>query len=413
MENRGMDSLTMKKRMAETVGFFGIEEWLHKPTHTLSGGQKQLTALCAAMMCKPALLLLDEPISQLDPLSGAAFLEMLVKINDERGVTIIMTEHRMDDCVALSNKIAFMHHGQMVFSGSAADTVRFLYENGQKHFVPQLPSASLHIDGEIILSQGAFKERYQKPLNVRPDTGLLKNTPAGKPVLRLCDITFHYPGHHLPVLRQLNLTLFEGECLCIVGGNGSGKSTLLKLIAGIIKPSEGRIKTKIKQIGYMPQHIRDYFIHDRVGDEIVNLESPHTQSLITRFGVGHLMDRHPFDISGGEQQKCVLLAILSRKPELILLDEPTKGMDTSAKRKMSGWLRKSGAAVIIATHDLEYAARYADRCVMLFDGEIVYEGEPRAFFTGNDHYTTPLHKAARHLNPLVMLQEDVPGFIYG
>jgi energy-coupling factor transport system ATP-binding protein len=193
----------------------------------------------------------------------------------------------------------------------------------------------------------------------------------------------------------------------VAGGNGSGKSTLLKLLAGIIKPQSGRVKKGAKYTaGYLPQQARDYFLRDKVRDEIDWTDAAGVNALAERLRISHLLDGHPFDISGGEQQKAALLSVLSRKPELILLDEPTRAMDPPAKETLAGLLRQSDAAIVIATHDLEFAARHADRCAMLFDGEIVYEAEPRTFFTQNRYYTTAIHKGLRHIDENAVVLQD-------
>lgn len=414
MENRGMDPLTMKKRVSETVGFFGLEDILHKPTETLSGGQKQMTALCAALMCEPKLLLLDEPISQLDPLAGAAFLEMIRKINTELGITVVMAEHRLDECVSMADRVAFMENGRLLFTGAADATLKFLFNGKHIDYVPELPKASLHIDGKVALTPREFQAQYAGAPNKRPDA-LPKILPpveilaarAHGSAVYLNDVTVSYPGAEQPVLNRLNLTVARGEILCLLGGNGSGKTTLLKLMAGIIKPLMGRVRTEAWPIGYMPQHVRDYFLHDRVADDWVAPEDAWTKSLAERLGVTGLLHKHPFDLSGGEQQKAALGAILSRKPALIMLDEPTKGVDPAAKHLLAQILRETGAAVIIATHDLEFAARWADRCAMLFDGEIAYTCSPRAFFAGNKYYTTAIHKGLRHINESAVVLQDV------
>jgi energy-coupling factor transport system ATP-binding protein len=248
----------------------------------------------------------------------------------------------------------------------------------------------MRVDGSVLLSPRDFQSKYPKagPIGFDADTARLNGqndeTRRADPVLRLCGVSFSYPGSRRNVLDRLSMECITGEMLCIIGGNGGGKSSLLKLIAGINKPTDGKIKTRIKKFGYMPQHVRDYFLYESVGEEMTDANSDYTRHVLERLGISDIMDRHPFDLSGGEQQKAVLAAILTRKPELIVLDEPTKG-----------------------THDLEFAARHAHRCAMLFDGEIIYSREPRGFFPGSRYYTTAVHKALRHIDGRFVLPEDV------
>jgi len=364
-------------------------------------------------MCEPKLLLLDEPISQLDPLAGAAFLETLKKINVELGVTVVMAEHRLEDAAGLSDKIVFMDAGRIVCEGTPGETLRALYKNGNGEYVPQLPSVSLRADGSVALTPKDFREKFPGPekfkIRIKTEDEKTDAPRKVKPVVRLGDVAVRYADSARPVLNRLNFECFPGEFVCVAGGNGSGKTTLLKLIAGIVKPFEGGARVETKSIGYMPQHVRDYFLADKIKDEILSCGGDYVSRLAEELDVGGILEMHPFDVSGGEQQKVVLLAILSRRPELILLDEPTKGMDPRAKRLLAKMLKTSGAAVVIATHDLEFAAEHADRCAMLFDGEIEYSCGPREFFSGNRYYTTALSKGMRHIDKTVILPRDVFG----
>ena len=419
MENHGVEPVLMKKRMSETVGYFGLEDILHAKTETLSGGQKQLTSLCAALMCEPKLLLLDEPVSQLDPLAGAAFLEAVRRANADFGVTVVLSEHRLDECAAISDRIVYMEDGAVLFAGKADETIRFLYESGRVPFVPEIPSVSMRIDGRVILTPRGFMQSYKngnflKKTGREADgaerkSGKRRDKNKKDAAVSYSEIVFHYPGKPSPVLNRLTINLHGGEIVCLVGGNGCGKSTLLKMIAGINKPYSGRARVNAKKIGYMPQHVRDYFSSDSVRGEM-DEANPRFMELASRLKVDGILDKNPFDISGGEQQKVVFLSILLGNPDIIALDEPTKGMDPETKRTFAELLHETDAAVIIATHDIGFAARYAGRCAMLFDGEIAYFGEPRDFFRGSSHYTTALHKAFRHIDETVVLPEDAFGY---
>jgi energy-coupling factor transport system ATP-binding protein len=246
MENRRVPEKQMKKRVSETAAFFGIEPWLHKRVDELSGGQKQMTALCAALMCEPRLLLLDEPIAQLDPLAGAALLETVRNLNRELGVTVVMAEHRLDECAAVSDRIAFLQDGKLVYAGEVREALRYLHSGGFADYVPPLPKASLTIDGGCVLTPREFSERYPtapKKINdsegkaAQPSAGLRQRRKSESSgfqsrknaknfLVNITDLSAGYPSDKLPVLRRLDFTAARGETVCLLGGNGSGKSTL-------------------------------------------------------------------------------------------------------------------------------------------------------------------------------------------
>jgi energy-coupling factor transporter ATP-binding protein EcfA2 len=436
MENLGFDNTTMKKRMAETIGFFGIEGLLHKNPEQLSGGQKQLVLLCAAMMTQPRLLLMDEPVSQLDPIAAKEFLETVQRINEEFGVTVVMTEHRLDEAVTIAHRIALMERGNLRYIGTPEQVVGEIWQNRDKTaacFIPSLPKAALAISGGIrtAFTPRQFQQTFLSGENIpdgeiAPDS--VKNPPEkGTKIFEAKSVIYKYPSGSDYVLKKLDMALYAGEFACIMGGNGSGKSTLLKVVAGIIRPYMGSLKKTCRKSGYMPQNLNTFFLSDTVGSELERArqegskDDAYYEHLVEALGLRPLFDRHPYDISGGEQQKTVLAAILLGKPDLILLDEPTKGLDPSSKIVAAKLLRESKAAILAATHDLEFAAGCADRCMMLFDGDIAFHGPPREFFRENRYYTTSIGKALGRLYREALQYEDVmklwkiekPSFISG
>jgi energy-coupling factor transport system ATP-binding protein len=305
----------------------------------------------------------------------------------------------LDECAAIADRIAFMSDGMVLYAGTPEETLSFLNKQ-DPDFVPALPKASLRIDNRVALTPRAFKECYPtapKKLSVN----VMANKRQKPYILECTDITAGYPHSNRPVLHRLFMRVSPGEVVCVTGGNGSGKSTLLRLAAGIHKPVMGRVKIRGKA-GYLPQQVPDYFRYDTVREEIA-AKNEWTE----RFKLDPLWEKHPLDISGGEQQKCAVLSILAQKPDILVLDEPTKGMDPVSKNKLGKLIRETGLAAIIATHDLEFAAKWADRCAMLFDGEIVYTHNPRDFFAGNRYYTTAIHKGLRHLDENAVFYEDV------
>ncbi|MCL2461810.1 MAG: ATP-binding cassette domain-containing protein [Defluviitaleaceae bacterium] len=419
MENLGFDNLTMKRRVAETVGFFGLEGLLRRNADALSGGQKQLISLCAAMMTRPKLLLLDEPVSQLDPISRKTLLETLKRINEEFSVTILLSEHRLEDIAGLAERIVFMEAGKIVYDAPSRETLVSLFRSERPDaacFVPHTPLAAISIDGYAALSPREFQERYVlgagEKTSLEPGKTLRAPDLRKNPVISAKDIVFQYDPAEPPVLRSLNFVCPPGERLCVLGGNGSGKSTFLKLLCGIVKPQMGKVKRDAAKIGYMPQNVQSYFLTEKLEDEIEwgnGGKAEKLRKLAQRLAVDRLMGRHPYDISGGEAQKAVLLAILSREPDLIILDEPTKGLDPYSKIQIAKVLDEfcPETAIIIATHDLEFAAGFATACAMMFDGAIAYQLPPREFFRGNGYYTTAINRCMQSVDPDAVYYEDV------
>lgn len=409
MENLGFNEDKMKKRMAETVGFFGIEPLLQKDVETLSGGQKQLISLCSALMTRPKVLLLDEPISQLDPISARELLDMVKKLNEEFGLTIIICEHRLDELIAIADKIALMDSGKVKYYGTPQEALREMWDKGDDAlFIPQIARASLLLKLQHIAL--VPKQLRQMNLNINClSKSKEKSDDKGKEVINLSNIVFSYKDSHEPVVKRLSLKIYKGEIFCLFGGNGSGKSTLLKILAGIKKPYLGAFKNKAGSVCYMPQSVSTYFSEDTVEKEIKTprFDQNYYEYLVYNLELSGLLQRHPYDLSGGEQQKVILAAILIKKPDVIILDEPTKGLDPYSKQVMAKLLKQSGAAVIMATHDLEFAAVHADTCAMMFDGDIAYTSPPHEFFKENRYYTTAVSKALGQACEDIITYEDV------
>ena len=436
MENLGFDNTVMKKRMAETIGFFGIEGLLHRSPEQLSGGQKQLVALCAAMMTQPRLLLMDEPVSQLDPITAKGLLETIRNINEDLGVTVVMTEHRLDEAAAIAGRVALLEGGALRYIGAPEQLAREIWRNQDKdaaRFIPSIPKAALTISHGALtaFTPRQFQETFLRggagPAGEIPPSPKEKPPEARNRIVEAKSVIYKYPAAQDYVLKKLDMELYQGEFVCLMGGNGSGKSTLLKAVAGIIRPYMGCLRKNLGKLGYMPQNLNTFFLADSVGEELerarrsVPADDAYYVHLMEALELRPVFSRHPYDISGGEQQKTALAILLLGKPELILLDEPTKGLDPGSKAVAARLLRESKAAVLAATHDLEFAAGCADRCMMLFDGDIAFSGPAREFFSDNRHYTTGIGKAIGRLCREAIEYEDViklwkterPSFISG
>ncbi|MDR1604380.1 MAG: ATP-binding cassette domain-containing protein [Gracilibacteraceae bacterium] len=425
MENLGYERAHMRKRLAETAAFFGLEALLHRSPRDLSGGQKQLVALCAALMTDPRLLLLDEPAAQLDPIAAQNFMDTLARVHAELEVAVVMTEHRLERALPHANRLVVLAAGRVAAQGEPAAVLEALARGGDEDaaaFIPAIPRFYLYwakktgaAPAPLCLTPGDLRRRVVSPAGLPPPAAPEPARPgpqsAGGDLLRVRDVFFAYADSADYVLRNLNFVLAAGERVCLMGGNGAGKSTLLRLLAGALKPLAGRVqRPSAPRVAYLPQNIRAYFRWATVGEELrysAGGDEGAAQALGAEFGLTPLLDRHPFDLSGGELQKTALCCLLLTGADIFLLDEPTKSLDPYGRDLLATALAGTKTAVVAATHDLEFAADFATRCAMLFDGNIVYTLPPREFFSGNRYYTTPLNLALRHLNAYIVSLRDV------
>lgn len=428
LENLGYDPEVIRLRIGEMASFFGITNWYRKKTNDLSGGQKQLLNLASVMVMEPKILLLDEPTSQLDPIAASEFLQTLKKLNDEFGLTIIIVEHHLEELWSLVDRAIILNEGKIVANDQPKEMIK---NNGEVSLLIDLPT-SVKIYQE-------FEFRDECPLTVKEgkrwlekhfknDVKSLNKNHSNKENKELMfsvhDLWFRYQKQENDVLRGLNLHVFQGEILSVVGGNGSGKSTLLKLIANIYRPNFGKLHfvhdRKSLNIAFLPQNPQDLFLEETVLKELeemnqhLRLSQEEWKTRINRvivdFSLQDLLNHHPYDLSGGEQQKVALSKILLINPDIILLDEPSKSLDATLKMILKSillYLQSLGKTIIIVSHDIEFAARVSDRCAMLFDGELISIGNPNQFFSGNRFYTTNANRISRHMYDALISEEEV------
>lgn len=398
-ESVGLPQDEIRRRVGEMACYFGLEELFERETATLSGGQKQLLCLASAAALHPQLLLLDEPASQLDPVAAQNFVDAVRRLNRDFGVTVIAAEHRLEELLPISDRVILMDGGKIV-----ADCAPELLPE-------KLPEAH-PISCALTAAQRVFRRaggHGASPVSVRDGRNnalcrsWLANNPEApasefdpgknvKPLIEVKELHAGWGRTAPEVLRGVSLRLYPGEIYSVIGGNGSGKSTLLKAISGIVKPAGGRIKIhRNANVAYLPQNPCMLFTQERAGQE-----APTEQ--LERFGLTQLSDRDPLDLSGGERQKLALAKLLSQAPDILLLDEPTKGTDAAARLEFSDILKniaKHGTAVLLVTHDAEFAAGCADMCGMLFNGEMINEATPQEMFRQNYFYTTPMSRLSR------------------
>ncbi|MDD7246318.1 MAG: energy-coupling factor transporter ATPase [Eubacteriales bacterium] len=431
LESLGEETDEIRRRVAEICGFFGIGDWYRRRTSELSGGQKQLLNLASIMVMQPKILVLDEPTSQLDPIAATDFIATLRKINEELGVTVLLVEHRLEEVFPIAHKVILMNRARVLMADTPRNVGKGLKLADPEHkMLLGLPSGvrlynRLNVGGECPLTvrEGRdFLERY------------FKNTYRGYDVKeedysnreRAIEITegyFRYEKDSPDVLNGLSLTVYKDEILCVLGGNGAGKTTMLKIMSGLKRLYRGKLRIwgkKIKEytgnslyrnnIAFLPQNPQTLFVKNTLREDLSEVgklmgydrvKSEEKVNAVTReLGIEYLMQSHPFDLSGGEQQKAAFAKILLMEPKIILLDEPTKGIDAYSKKVLADILyrlKAQGITIVMVTHDIEFAAEHADRCGMFFDGQMVSIANPVDFFSTNSYYTTAASRISRGL----------------
>ncbi len=424
-ESLGMPTGEIRARVAEMASFFGIQTWFHEKVETLSGGQKQLLNLAAVMVMRPSLLLLDEPTSQLDPIAAGEFIQMLGKINRELGTTVILCEHRPDEAFAVSDRILVMDEGRILADAPPAMIGEKVSGHDMALAMPVPMRIFQAVEGgspsPVSVREG---RRWLEGLAKRPDSGKIPEPGTPKEtetVIELKDVFFRYEKNGADVVRGLSAAICRGELFAIVGGNGAGKTTALSLMAGLLTPYRGKVRIKGEPIhaglwgsvvSVLPQNPQTLFTKKTVREDLQELctDTGRVEEVAALCHIAHLLDRHPFDLSGGEQLRAALAKVLLPRPEILMMDEPTKGMDAHFKRQFAGILQnlcRQGVTVVMVSHDIEFCAEYADRCAMFFDGGVASVDEPRAFFAGKSFYTTAANRMARSLLPEAVLCADV------
>ncbi len=422
LESLGCDQKTMRLRVAEMASYFGIAGWFHRNVSELSGGQKQLLNLASIMAMQPEVLILDEPTSQLDPIAASDFLNTVKKINRELGTTILITEHRLEDVYYAADSVIVMEKGRVAASGSPRKVGEQLYRQNSEMF------AALPTPVRVFYESGASGDC---PLTVREGRSWLTDTFEGRTLvahspreeaemdekkpaaLEMKESWFRYEKDSRDILQGVSFRVPEGEIFAIVGGNGAGKSTTLKTACGICKPYRGSVEVFGKNLkryknselfkgvlSMLPQDPKSLFVKKTVREDLEEMsgDKAHIAQVAKTCDIEDLLDSHPYDLSGGEQQRAALAKVLLTKPRLLLLDEPTKGLDSFFKQKFARILlelKAQGITIVMVSHDVEFCAEFADLVSMFFDGQIVTTNTPQRFFGSNSFYTTAANRMSR------------------
>lgn len=433
LESLGCDQTTMRARVAEMACYFGIQDWFHRDVANLSGGQKQLLNLASIMAMQPEVLILDEPTSQLDPIAASDFLNTVRKINTELGTTVIITEHRMEDIFPYADRAVVMDGGRVIADDTPGNIGKRLRDRKHDMFAAMPTPVRVFYgaagEGNCPLTvregrnwlSGAFPERPRT--TSLPEERMTEG--AGEPALRMKELWFRYEKDSPDILRGVSAEVPAGSIYAIVGGNGAGKSTTLKAVCGICKPYRGKIWVFGKPVdkykpgelfrgclSMLPQDPKSLFVRKTVREELAEMCADGEKVLETAAicQIDELLDCHPYDLSGGEQQRAALAKVLLTEPKLLLLDEPTKGIDCFFKETLArilAGLKDKGITIVLVSHDVEFCAQYADRVSMFFDGQILTTDTPRRFFGANSFYTTAANRMSRHVFHNAVTAEDV------
>ena len=462
LENTGVGRELMERRVGEMAAYFGISSWLGCKTENLSGGQKQLLNLAGTMALNPQFLLLDEPVSQLDPIAASNFLNTVKKLNRELGLTVVICEHRLEDVFSVADRVIFLDKMKILFDGEPGGFCRTVMASKSQNLSGFLPAAA-----RIFARLGSFCKEggtadipvsvaegrrwlFEKKDELKDRFLTIKRSPKAKnppfsesvqgkncgkqgeresPCVKIQNLSFRYEKNSPWILQELNFNLNRSKIYAVVGANGSGKTTLLKILCSLLKPSHGTVKFQKKsaldsekpKVCMLSQNVRNLFVKHTVLEELEDSGWKNDQNLVFD-GSGRTLTedilqklilslrgcflRHPYDLSGGEMQKLALAKILLQKPDILLLDEPTKALDCTVKKDLSQLIKKlaeKGMTVVLVCHDLEFCACTADFTAMLFEGRLAGMDRTEAFFEKNLFYTTAAGRIFRGF------EADFPG----
>ena len=425
LEGLGTEQGVIRRRTAEMAAFFGMEKWFGASVEELSGGQRQILALASVMVMQPSVLILDEPTAQLDPVAAYEFVSLLRRINTEFSTTVIISEHSLDEVLPVSDRLIVLSQGRIISDTSPLDAPGLLYDTGDPVFLSMPAPARVYeyadgISGKPPLSSSQGRRWLSGFVSGRDITPYQEkeSASADEKKLSVREVWYRYEKDSPDILKSLSIDIYKGEVLTILGGNGAGKTTLLSLLSGESKAQRGRMYHEGRRvpafdparhhIALLPQEVQALFVRSTVREELFDVfrgsgidlgtQSERVREAAELCELGALLEMHPFDLSGGEQQRAALAKLILTEPEILLLAEPTKGLDCFFKRSLAEILHslaEKGTAVVAVSHDLEFCASYADRCALLFDGIIISTDKPQGFFSENGIYTTSVSRMSK------------------
>jgi len=465
LESLSFDRETMYRRIAEMSEYLGISGWYEKKTDELSGGQKQILNLASVMVMHPKILILDEPTSQLDPVASERFLQNIFRLNRDFGVTILICEQRVHEVIHMADRVMLMKDTRVIGFDDVRTIVHQMKEKSSKVYealpgymklwseygkMGKLPltirDAKLWIEdikNDIFVKINAHNKISEKEMTddrecmnntavvknkseqdgIRPHKKSENDRKTKDVLISAENLSFSYGKNE--VLKDFSIVITGGKIYAVMGGNGSGKTTALKILAGIYKKKGGRIK-KLKDLRsvYLPQNPQTIFTEISVYDELMEVFKSHRdlyegaqfvdnniKEMLEKMELSEKKDSHPFDLSVGQQQRLAIGKVLLLKPDVLMLDEPTKGIDGEFKKKLAVMfdeMKRAGIAVVIVSHDIDFCAENADECGLLFDGELTKMQTAEEFFRQNYFYTTDI---CRIFSDIYDEQADLYGFV--
>jgi energy-coupling factor transporter ATP-binding protein EcfA2 len=440
MENLGIPARDMKWRVAEVLDVVGMSAFHDALTHTLSGGQRQRVALASALVHQPEILLLDEPTSQLDPVAAEEWFDILCRLNEEFGLTIIMSEHRLDRAYSFVDTVAYMEGGHILQTGAPREMASWLLHH-EPSAVPTLarlcpthplqPVLSVREARQALAEVGnpGDQTRTDQPNDAPPQQGT--GSVRDSELLSLHGVDCAYEGTGVLALNDCSLSIPAHQVTAVIGANGAGKSTLLRVLAGLQPILRGKFsgvllgghrrKRDLLQlidnaIGYLPQNPNDYLSQPSVTEEIgyglrlrggsLSDVADRVEALLHEFSLTHLKERNPRDLSGGEKLRVALAGALAHRPQLLLLDEPTRGFDTLHRKQLGQRLQTTGMTTVVATHDMEFVAEFSHHVLFFHKGQVVLSGSPREVFRQALYFSPPIARALRQHDPGVICLAD-------
>lgn len=439
LENIGLDTHTMRLRIAEICAYFSLEDIIDKKISELSGGQKQLVCLASIVAMRPKAIILDEPTSQLDPVAATEFLSAVERLCRENGITIVISEHRLENVIPLADRVVVIENGEKICDCKPREMPRELLCDNE--FVSASMPISMRLfaqissSGDMPLSVNEGHKMLSELLENKlrytiPER--IENESRNDIAIEMKAVKYAYDNSKY-VLKNMSLFVKQGSFVALMGANGAGKTTALSLMSGLLPCQSGKIKILGKRIekykgselyngivGVLPQKCESLFAGVTVREDLENIlfgsgfkksEIKDKVNSVANFTeIEELLDRHPYDISGGELQRAALAAVLLKEPKIIFLDEPTKGIDSVFKEKLAEKIKElcnSGVTVVMVSHDTEFCAEYCDECAMIFDGECIVCENKYDFFSRNYFYTTSANKISRDIFPTAVTQRQV------
>ena len=419
LENLGVPNADIRRRVAEMSEYFGITGWYDKNTEELSGGQKQLLNLASIMVMRPEVLLLDEPTAQLDPLAKKKFIDTVLELNKDFGITIMCVEHNLADIYSKADRVLVLEDGKLIYNGSPRKTAESLVKT-ENPLVYGLPSSvriyegckediTFETDCPLTVKEG---REWVDGLNIKDSLYESRNKhyEAGETAVSVKNVFFRYTKNSANVLENISFDIEKGKITALLGSNGAGKTTLLRLMAGIKRPISGKVKVN-GRCAVLPQNpmalLNQISVEEELASAVMDKGNSSVKdmdrkqrielafNMLERTGLLSVRKQHPYDLSGGQQQRLAFAKILLYEPDIILLDEPTKGIDPFFCKKMGEWLeelKNMGKTIVIVSHDVEFCALFADKCGLIFDRNIESYTDSHSFFAGNIFFTTDTNR---------------------